>query len=442
MGSWRSALVGAGVALLVGCSCGREAGNEPDAASVDATIVDAAIREDATEDRLDAGQTDAQEDGPCSFAPLAPRLPPPPSHETLVTYDRYLYYELGRNCPRQIFADADGIAIFGTLRFMRASLDGELIRTVEYPIDPVTGNQVGFGHIAQSPFGYGVSYLVTLPDGSGGPAFCLFREDGPTDLSSCAQLPSYSSSWAWPAWDGTHFRLVGRLDADTRYVARYDSAGVFVDQVTSPPGWPTAWVQPHFFGNHALLIGDLPGTICQPWVVDVMGLSLDVAEARTFALLPPDALMDSGPLVRSSGRRAAMLYRGRCTMQVGVDPCGTTWPAGQSGTFLTIVGEDGTPLEPRREVPLPMHPLEWDGTRFVYFTRYGRGHGLTAFDEDGVTTIENAYVPLAWDRGHEVLDDRAGAQVVPVGENDYVAVYCLVDNGETWIARFQVGAAL
>jgi hypothetical protein len=364
----------------------------------------------------------------------------------VVTYDHYLDYssEAGSNCPRQVFVDAEGIAIFGGTRFLRASLDGALVRAVDYPLNPETGMPAVFWSAARSPSGYGVVFTVEPAMGWPEISFCMFREDGSTELAQCAKPPTWGGHIANPTWDGSAYRLYGHVDQVTMYMARYAADGTFLDQATFPSANPDDRIGlPLFTDEFGIVLADTwrPDTQCRSFMLEVMPRSLDTANLRRYDLLPADAVSDGRAYLVGTGRRAALIYGGQCAGAAPYNPCQPGWPSYIPGTFVTVLGEDGTPLLPPRQVPSVAQPMAWDGARFVRLVGIHNGVGLDAFDENLSFEYENARLPLAWERGHELLDDLSSNRIAAVGDNDYVLVYCLADTGETWIARFQIPPA-
>ncbi|HEY3355485.1 MAG TPA: hypothetical protein VGQ83_19705 [Polyangia bacterium] len=355
----------------------------------------------------------------------------------MVKYDRYLDYQLGRNSPRQVFVDADGVAIFGTLQFLRASLDGTLVRKVPYPTDPANGVVFPPFAVAQAAGAYGLVFASY--SAWSGATFCVFRGDAPIDLSTCAKIPTPWGS-AIPTWDGSAYRVYARLDDHTMFLSRYDPNGAFVDQVTFPTIDPNPGGWPLFVGPNAFIFAATwrPNK-CTSDFLYVMPRSLDTTALRIFDLLPPDAIDVAIPQLASSGRRAAFIYGAVCATPYPEGGCAAGYPSYVTGTYVTVTQDDGTPL-PRRQVFGAPQPVIWDGARFVHLNGLPLGGhggmGVNVFDENNVALVENARLPLAWEQGHSA--DEAGTRIAAVGVNDYIVAYALVDNGETRIARFSL----
>jgi hypothetical protein len=138
---------------------------------------------------------DAGPDTTCSSSTLCGG-PASPTHRALMAHDLYLDYDssFGRNFPQHVFVDAQGIAIFGGTRFLRASADGQLLFAApERPPGSIAS-------IAQGPNNFGV---VCLVDGIADYRFRIVSADGMPDLATCARLGGHV------AWDGTAYRLFG-----------------------------------------------------------------------------------------------------------------------------------------------------------------------------------------------------------------------------------------
>jgi hypothetical protein len=399
-------------------------------------------------DTVDSGETAPADAGdgpaPCSLGP-SPGLPAP-THTAVLVYDTFLEQPDCPTCNPQpnfdLFVDAEGIAAFGDLSFRRVTLDGALVRTVDYPPNPNDpGHPVSYSRAAQGGSGYGVLYSAA------GPTvidyrFCVFDEQGATDWNDC--LPN----GGFPAWDGSAFYTLGSCDrigyVDVNMcLQQLSPEGVLTNTTRFPRFDQGSWALPLFIENYLVMhaVAGRQTPTCRTALLDVVPRSLDFAQRRTWDVLPADYRSDSVAYSLSNGRRAALFSEAECG-DPGQPDCHSStlpyWPA----TLLTIVAEDGAPLAAPKRIPAPPSRLVWDGTRVLFLTNKwpydpqdpeNYGGDLHAFDEGGEIVVWNARLPLRFTWTGEPF---YGAVLAAVGENDYIVIYGL--NSGHWIARFSL----
>ncbi|MBI5481984.1 MAG: hypothetical protein HY906_24225 [Deltaproteobacteria bacterium] len=439
------------VAAAAGCGddwpgIGRDAGGESPPPQYDARRTDvhpgadAGVAVDASDGPL--YQVDA---GPCSLGWLDGG-DPAPSHSALVAYDLQLQWNpsLQANSPTELFVDADGVAVFGSDHFIRATLDGDFVHDTEYPPRPEDGQRLDLRRVVARDGGYAATIAYYNSSGIPDERFCLVGQDGTIDLADCTPV----AFPRWLLWDGAKFWLYGVGDQSTTYLAWLDSAG----QATATYRFPNTVLgvaNVHLLGDNVVACSDRPReNTCPTWFIDTYPRTIDMTQQVQTELMPADFKFDGLIATASSGQRAVWVYQGKCWQRPFWDPpgqpgCTSNWPPDPVyAAFRTIVDEAGQPVVLDERYPGVGLQMVWDGTQFVDVgSDWQSGMGtaivpvLYAFDEDGITTVSHARPNLHYAYPPHRLGSWRLAVIAP---NEYVVVYNMTDSNYTYIARFRV----